>query len=154
MRRVVTVVVVVSSLLLVGAWARAAPAWGSSGESKQAAMVRAVNDARTSHGLRPLRPAPRLARSARAYARWMLRVDYFGHVGRIRTSARFRVLGETIAWHTGRRARVRATLRSWLRSPPHRALILSRRFRCIGAGQARGRMDGRQSTTWVLHLGG
>lgn len=154
MPRVVRVLVVVSSLLLLGVWAGAASAWDASRESQQAAMVRAVNDARTSHDLRPLRRETRLARSARAYARWMLRVDYFGHVDRIRTSARFRVLGETIAWHTGRRARVRGTLRRWLRSPPHRALILSRRFRWIGAGLARGRMHGRPSTTWVLHLGG
>jgi uncharacterized protein YkwD len=154
MPRVVRVLVVVSSLLLLGVWAGAAPASGFTRESQQAAMVRAVNAARASHGVRPLRREQRLARSARAYARWMLRVDYFGHADRIRTSARFRLLGETIAWHTGRRARVRVTLRRWLRSPPHRALILSRRFRRIGAGLARGRMHGRPSTTWVLHLGG
>jgi uncharacterized protein YkwD len=152
---VVRGIVVAVSILLVGGSAVAAPAWSSaSASSHHSLMVRAVNDARASHGLRPLRQAPRLERSARAYARWMLRADYFGHLSRIRTRARFRVLGETLAWHTGRRARVRGTLRSWLRSPPHRALILSGRFRWIGAGHARGRMHSRPSATWVLHLGG
>jgi uncharacterized protein YkwD len=142
--------VVAFSVLVVGGWVLAAPAWGS----KESTMVRAVNHARAGHGLPALRPALRLQRSARAYARWMLRADYFGHARRIRTRAGFRRLGETISWHTGRRARVRATLRAWLRSPPHRALILSRSFRWIGAGHARGSMHGRRSTTWVLHLGG
>ena len=142
--------VVALSVLLVGGSALAAPAWGS----KDSSMVRAVNDARADHGLKPLRRAPRLTRSARAYARWMLRADYFGHRRRIRTRARFRRLGETLSLHTGRRPRMRATLRGWLRSPPHRRLILSKQFRWIGAGHARGRMHRRPSTTWVLHLGG
>ena len=119
----------------------------------QSEMVSAVNGARAAHGLRPLRPAKRLHRSARTYARWMLRANYFGHVGRIRTRARFNRLGETLAWHSGRRARVRWTVRAWLRSPPHRALILSRRFRWIGAGTASGRLAGVPARTWVLHLG-
>jgi uncharacterized protein YkwD len=143
----------VIGLLLVSGSALAAPGWARGG-TPTGRMVAAVNDVRGDHSLRRLRPAPRLARSARAYARWMLRTDYFGHVRRIRASSRFRVLGETLAWHTGRRALVRATLRSWLRSPPHRALILSGRFRWIGPGHARGRFHRRPSTMWVLHLGG
>jgi uncharacterized protein YkwD len=122
--------------------------------SAQKKMVRAVDAARADHGLKPLRRAPRLARSARAYARWMLRADYFGHQRKIRTRARFNVLGEALAWHSGRRARVRRTVRAWLHSPPHRALILSRRFRWIGAGTASGRLAGVPARTWVLQLGG
>lgn len=145
--------VVVLGLLLVSGWTLAAPAWARGG-APTGRMVATVNNVRADHGLRPLRPAPRLARSAGRYARWMLRTDYFGHLSRIRASSRFRVLGETLAWHTGRRVRVRATVRSWLRSPPHRALILSGSFRWIGAGHARGRLHSRPSTMWVLHLGG
>jgi uncharacterized protein YkwD len=126
----------------------------SQARSAKKEMVRAVNAARADHGLKSLRRAPRLARSARAYARWMLRVNYFGHQRRIRTRARFNVLGETLAWHSGRPARVRRTVRAWLHSPPHRALVLSRRFHWIGAGTASGRLDGGPARTWVLHLGG
>jgi uncharacterized protein YkwD len=141
------------AVVFLGGWAPGEPSASQAG-SAQEEMVRAVNGARANHDLKPLRRAPRLARSARAYARWMLRADYFGHQRRIRTRARFRVLGETLAWHSGRRPRVRRTLRRWLRSPPHRALILSRRFRCIGAGTARGRLGRWRARVWVLHLGG
>jgi uncharacterized protein YkwD len=141
----------VAILCLLGC-ALGAPSASQAG-SPQKEMVRAVNDARASHGLKRLRRAPRLERSARAYARWMLRANYFGHQRRIRTRARFRLLGETLAWHSGWRKRVRRTLRAWLHSPPHRALILGRRFRWIGAGTARGHLGGGPATTWVLHLG-
>ena len=55
--------------------------------------------------------------------------------------------------HFGRRAQVRRTVRRWLRSPAHRSLLLSGRFRALGAGQAVGSYRGRRATTWVLHLG-
>jgi uncharacterized protein YkwD len=117
-------------------------------------MVDQVNAVRAGQGLRPLRSEPRLGRSAGGYAEWMLRHDYFGHLQRIRAASGFSVVGENLAWHSGFRARVAGTVRAWLDSPPHRALMLSSRFRWIGAGMARGRLDGLASTTWVLHLGG
>ncbi len=84
----------------------------------------------------------------------MLRADYFGHQPRIRASSRYSRLGENLAWHPGRSARVRLTVRAWLQSPPHRALMLSSGFRWLGAGVARGRLQGRAATTWVLQFGG
>ncbi len=117
-------------------------------------MVAAVNGIRTSHGLARLRQAPVLKRSARAYAGWMLRANYFGHLARIKTSGAFSVLGENLAWHSGRQALVRWTLRAWLRSPAHRAVILHRPFRWMGAGIRRGEFKGMPATMWVLHLGG
>ena len=42
---------------------------------------------------------------------------------------------------------------SWIIHPRHRALILSHGFRWLGAGMARGRLNGRAGTTWVLHVG-
>jgi uncharacterized protein YkwD len=118
------------------------------------AMVAAVNRARTARGRRPLRGSAPLHRSAHSYAAWMLRRDYFGHLSRIRASRGFRRVGETLAMHFGWRSRVRRTVRSWLRSPAHRALLLSRGFRVLGAGQAVGVYRGHRATTWVLHLGG
>ena len=117
-------------------------------------MVEQVNAVRADQGLRPFRAEPRLGRSAGSYAQWMLRHDYFGHLERIRAASGFSLVGENLAWHTGLRPRVAGTVRAWLDSPPHRALMLSSRFRWIGAGMARGRLDGLISTTWVLHLGG
>lgn len=117
-------------------------------------MLHALNVVRAQHGLASFHGSASLHRSASAYARWMLRADYFGHLGRIRASGRFARLGEALAWHSGRRARVSRTVRRWMHSPPHRALILHPGFRWIGAGMARGRLQGRRATTWVLHFGG
>ena len=121
---------------------------------EQRAMVKQVNSVRASHGLRPLRPAPALNHSARRYAAWMLRHDYFGHQRRIRASSHFGLLGENLAWHSGGRPRVGRTVRAWLGSPGHRALLLHPRFRWLGAGMARGTMGARRATAWVLHFGG
>jgi uncharacterized protein YkwD len=117
-------------------------------------MLESVNGVRAQHGLEALGGSRSLHRSARRYASWMLRADYFGHLGRIRASSRFSLLGENLAWHSGRRPRVSRTVRRWMKSPPHRALILHPGFRWLGAGVARGSLGGRRATVWVLHLGG
>jgi uncharacterized protein YkwD len=121
--------------------------------SAELAMIAAANRARDARGRQPLRASRSLSRSAHRYAAWMLRRDYFGHLRDIRTSRRFRRLGETLALHFGRRAQVPGTVRRWLRSPAHRSLLLSGRFRAIGAGRATGAYRARRATTWVLHLG-
>lgn len=117
-------------------------------------MVDQVNAVRAGQGLRPLRPEARLNQSAGNYAQWMLRNDYFGHQERIRAARGFARVGENLAWHTDWRPRVAGTVQAWLDSSGHRALMLSSRFRWIGAGMARGRLNGLAGTTWVLHLGG
>jgi uncharacterized protein YkwD len=127
---------------------------GAVGDELPQRMVAAVNEVRAQHGLPALAASASLHRSARRFARWMLRADYFGHLGTIRASSRFSLLGEALAWHAGRRPRIAGTVRSWMASPPHRALILHPGFRWLGAGQASGTLAGRRVTTWVLHLGG
>ena len=131
----------------------------------EAIMARAANRARQEHGLQPLRRSRSLARSARRYAAWMLRADYFGHLPRIRASRRFRRLGENLAIRfedtavasevedAARRDAVEETISGWLGSPGHRRLLLSRRYTRIGAGCAAGLFRGRPATTWVLHFG-
>ena len=126
------------------------PATGSGAEP---AMVEAVNRARAARGLGPLHPSAALNRSAHRYASWMLREDWFGHLSRIRAGGDFQRIGEALALRYGRRARVRRTVRAWLRSPAHRALLLSRGFRAVGAGHAIGFYGSRRATTWVLHFG-
>jgi uncharacterized protein YkwD len=117
-------------------------------------MLGAVNEVRARHGLAPLRGSDSLHRSAGSYAHWMLRADYFGHLGRIRASSRFSLLGENLAWHAGADPGVSLTVRGWMNSPAHRTLILHRSFRWLGAGMARGQLDGLGVTAWVLHFGG
>ena len=141
------------AVLACGAVLAAPSPVAADGKDVRQRMLHAVNAVRAQHGLAAFRGSPSLHRSASAYARWMLRAEYFGHLSRIRASGRFSMLGETLAWHSGRRARVARTVRRWMQSPPHRALILHPGFRWLGAGMARGRLSGQRATTWVLHFG-
>jgi uncharacterized protein YkwD len=113
-----------------------------------------VNTARARHGLAPLRASNSLHRSATAFAGHLMRAQRFAHDTRIHASSRFRMLGEALAIRTGTpRLHPGATVRAWLRSPGHRALVLSRSFRYAGAGYSRGRFGGHTAVIWVLHLG-
>jgi uncharacterized protein YkwD len=117
----------------------------------KAATLCLLNRQRAAHDRRKLRPNRRLARAARAHARDMVRRDYFSHtapggvsfVDRILRQDYVRprqgwALGENLAWGSYRLATPKAIVRSWMRSPGHRANILSRRFREIGIGVVRG----------------
>jgi uncharacterized protein YkwD len=116
-------------------------------------MVEAVNEVRREHGLRPLRGAPALARGADDFAARLMKLDLLAHADRIVCGGRFRTLGEVLAVHRGWRPRAGRTVRRWLRSPSHRALLLGTRFRYVGAGLSRGLFPSRLATIWVLRLG-
>jgi uncharacterized protein YkwD len=62
------------------------------------------------------------------------RIDRAGYFDGARSWA----LGETIAWGSGGRATPAAIVRSWLRSPGHRAILLDGRYRDLGIGIALG----------------
>jgi uncharacterized protein YkwD len=110
-----------------------------------------INRERAARGLRRLRPNSRLGVAATRHSRDMVRRAYFSHdtagggsfVRRV-LSARYVSrraawsLGENIAWGAGRLASPAATVDAWMRSPGHRANILSRSFREIGVGIAPG----------------
>jgi uncharacterized protein YkwD len=115
--------------------------------------VDALNDVRRAHGLAPLRVSKGLKRSSGAYARRMLRHDFFGHGARIGVPGGFRSAGETLAYHTGWKPKPRRTIARWMNSPGHRAVLLSTRFRWVGLGLARGRLGSSIATTWVAHVG-
>jgi len=117
-----------------------------------------LNVERRTRGLRPLRSSSRLARAALGHSRDMVRRSYFAHdsrsgatfMDRIRRMGYLRdrrtwVLGENIAWGGGSRSTPRAVVGSWMRSPPHRANILQRRFREIGIGSALGSPVGTEA---------
>ena len=117
-------------------------------------IVDAINAVREAHGLSALRPRPALNESSSSFALRLMRTEVFGHADRIQTQARLTRLGEVLAFHGGRDPAERLTVMRWLHSPPHRALLLSRDFRWVGAGLAVGRFRGRQSTIWVTQFGG
>jgi uncharacterized protein YkwD len=112
-----------------------------------------LNDLRRAHGLSGLRVSKGLKRSSGRNARRMLRHDFFGHGPIIDVPRRFRSAGETLAYHTGRRAQPRRTVRRWMASPGHRTVLLSPGFRWVGMGVARGRLGSTLATTWVAHVG-
>lgn len=111
-----------------------------------------INRERTKRGLRKLRTNRTLDRSARRYAREMVRRSFFDHVTpsgetfteRIRRQTRYLAgtlrweIGENLAWGTGARATPAQILRSWMRSRGHRRNILDRSFREMGLGIALG----------------
>jgi uncharacterized protein YkwD len=110
-----------------------------------------VNAQRAQHGLAALRPSGRLTAAAERHSADMVRRGYFEHVtpggqtvaDRIRHTGYFSgaddwAVGEDIGWGTGELGSPAAIVQAWMNSPPHRAVILSRRFREVGVGIARG----------------
>lgn len=110
-------------------------------------MVKKVNAVRARHGLRRLRATPGLRRGSQRHAHNLMARDRLVH----HSLAGGRGLGEAIAFYTGRR-RVSSVLGLWLRSPPHRALLLKRSSRIVGVGAQRGRFRGRSAVIWVLRV--
>ena len=128
------------------------PSSAAAGGAEQEA-IEALNEVRRANGLAPLRESGSLNNSSGAYARRMLRHDFFGHGSSIDVAGAFRSAGETLAYHTGWDAQPRRTIARWMNSPGHRAVLLSPGFRWVGMGLARGRLGGRVTTMWVAHVG-
>jgi uncharacterized protein YkwD len=116
-------------------------------------MVASINKVRARHGLPPLRTSRSLNRSARRFSRRLMRSGSFGHASRVQASGRFRTLGEALGMHLGRGVGIRSTVRMWLRSPGHRAIVLTRSMRWLGVGLAKGRFHRRRAAIWVLQTG-
>jgi uncharacterized protein YkwD len=129
--------------LLVLCFSIPASAGASSSLGRQ--VVRGINAQRHAHGLPPLRLAGALGKVAGSHSRFMARLGRLQHESadgtsattRIRRAMAVRRAGEAIAFA----ADARAIVRSWMASPPHRKLIMSRSYRVIGVGVVRGTYD-------------
>jgi uncharacterized protein YkwD len=130
----------------------ALPAAPATADPAEAVMFKKINQIRRAHGVARVRPSLHLFFSATRYARRMMRSDYFGHLARIPVTHRFRMTGEALAWHSGWRLSPRRTVRQWMGSPSHRAILLSPSFTRLGVGHARGKYGGRRATMWVAHV--
>jgi uncharacterized protein YkwD len=123
-------------------------------------VLRLINLERARNGRRGLVADRRLARAARRHAADMARRHYFGHVSpsgmsplrRARAAGWRGRVGEAIAWGCGGLAGPAATVRAWMASPPHRAIILGG-GRAVGIGfkRASGCSGGR--VYWVANVG-
>jgi uncharacterized protein YkwD len=140
-----------AALLLLLASATTASAAGMN--SLEAKLLRVVNKARASHGLRPVRYDATLERAARAHSAEMLAGGYFDHGdfgGRMRAfGARGPFLGENLAWGTGPYAAAGNIVREWLASPEHRENLLRPGFRRIGIGALAGAFQGQGSAVVI-----
>jgi uncharacterized protein YkwD len=157
-----------------GAWDRLlAPAGTCGAQTDRSASVRAqeramrcmVDFARRAQGVKPrLARSARMMRSADRKAADILRCGAFSHTacGRpftfhIRASgygAGCYGAGENIAWGSGSRGTVRATMLGWLGSDVHRKNLLSARFRDHGVALRTGTLGGhRDAAVWVHQFG-
>jgi uncharacterized protein YkwD len=111
-------------------------------------VVDLVNQKRAKNGLVKLRVNTKLQYAARAHSREMAAKQYFSHnsasgeafqhrlirYGYKRSGCSYWAAGENIAWGSGLYATAVATVNAWMKSPGHRAVILTRKFRDIGLG--------------------
>jgi uncharacterized protein YkwD len=159
------------TLSLSAASADSAAASSCSGASARAASVPAgklrsamlclVNRKRSSYGLRALKLDRKLQKAATRHAKDMVRNHFFAHQrpGGPDLTARLHragwsghAWGENIAYGCGSMGTPRATLRMWMNSPPHRAILLSGTYRNGGLGVTASAPCGRGSM-WVLDVG-
>jgi uncharacterized protein YkwD len=112
-----------------------------------AATLCLLNQLRSSYHLRALRANGYLQRVATSQVREMVRWNYFADLppvgptpqamiassGYAAHAARL-ATGQNIGWGTRADATPASMVSAWMASPPHRALILARAFRDVGAG--------------------
>lgn len=136
----------------------------------QSALLDQVNVLRTGHGLRRLTFSPALTAAANAHSSEMARLGYFSHnsangssfstrIGRFYPLRGFHswTVGENLVWGGPDISALRA-FKLWLASPPHRANLLSPRWREIGIGamhstSAPGTFGGRPTTVVTADFG-
>ena len=112
----------------------------------QTALLGQINGFRASHGLTRLRVSQALTTAANGHSAQMARLGYFSHssangasfsrrIAQVYPARGFRSwsVGENLVWGGPDIGAARA-LRLWLSSPPHRANLLSPRWREIGLG--------------------
>jgi uncharacterized protein YkwD len=122
-----------------------------------------LNVERTKRGLSALRENRKLDKASVGHSRDMVRRKYFEHgdfAGRIKSSgylsgASSYDIGENIAWGGGPYSTPKAIVKLWMNSPGHRANILSRQFKEIGIGIARGAPENGQhdAATYTTDFG-
>jgi uncharacterized protein YkwD len=135
-------------------------------DSARSATLCLINEARAKRGLSRLDAAPSLVRAASAHSRNMATNDFFSHDSpggstpkqRIASAGYFEgasswAIGETIAWGSGGSAAPSSIVRSWLRSPGHRAILLDERYNDVGIGIALGAPDRGGGATFTGDFG-
>ena len=133
-------------LLPVGTSARSQASFRSSTER---VVFKLLNQIRRDHKLPQFTFSAALRSSAREHSADMLSRHYFEHNSpnetfdhRIRRHLDSSLVGENIAWGTGRYATPEGLVNLWMHSPTHRHIILMRSLHRIGLGVAIGTFAG------------
>jgi uncharacterized protein YkwD len=113
-------------------------------------MLEKLNAVRAQHGLAAVRPSLLLRLAAKRHSDDMVVRDYFAHTSPGGATLYDRITksgfvagyswegGETLAWGTGVLAKPGYTVKAWLASPEHRAILLSSTWTRIGISRACG----------------
>ncbi|HET6171568.1 MAG TPA: CAP domain-containing protein [Gaiellales bacterium] len=149
MRRIaLTAVLLTAGLLLlpVGTSARSQSSFRGSTER---VVFKLLNEIRREHKLPQFTYSAALRSAAREHSADMLARHYFEHDSpsetfdhRIRRHLDSELVGENIAWGTGRFATPEGLVKLWMHSPTHRHIILLRSLHRIGLGVAIGTFEG------------
>jgi uncharacterized protein YkwD len=124
-------------------------------DQREKAIVRGINEQRARYGVAPVRASRRLARAADYHSWEMLDGNYFAHTSRdggafdarIHRYTHKQALGEALAMLGGAcgRGSARRIVNMWMNSPPHRAILLSGRYRRIGLAKRTGTLGSMQA---------
>jgi uncharacterized protein YkwD len=130
--------------------------------SRLEAMYCGINVVRRAYGLGAVRGNGSLNRSSDLKAGAVRRCGFSHRPCGMSFSVTFkragylpaRAIAENLAWGQGDLGSPLHTLGQWLRSTPHRANLLARRWRDLGIAVQRGTIFGRGGVSlWVLQLG-
>ncbi|MGH3075139.1 MAG: CAP domain-containing protein [Gaiellales bacterium] len=143
----------------------AVPAQGAS-QPRWMGLYRAINKVRANHGLHPIVISTRLHLAARRHSHDMLWRGYFAHTSPTGSTLTQRVMGsgfitygqwwagETLAWGSGSYGDPSGVVQAWLKSPEHRAIMLSSRYHLAGIGRAYGTFLGHPgASVWTVDWG-
>ena len=124
-----------------------------SASSGEIAIVREINRVRRAHRLRPVKLTAPLTRVARRHSSLMLKYNALSHSSfdgssfstRLQRAGKRRSYGETLAWApNGAGVNAKSLLRLWLRSAPHRQVLMSGRLRRVGVGRVYGSLGAQR----------
>jgi uncharacterized protein YkwD len=114
--------------------------------SLEQSFLREINTSRAAYGRAPVRIDTKLVRAARFHSTDMVRRGFFAHGVFTARLRHFGVtdgyVGEDLGWDSRLASAVHNLLAMWLKSQPHRDVLLGSRYRIVGIGVATGPFEG------------
>ena len=125
-------------------------------DAVERSVIGKLNWIRAHHGVRRLRASRGLAQAADAKSAAVVATGDFSHGdvrGRIGSFVRARTVGETMAYvPPAEAADAGALVQAWMRSPSHRATLLSGHFARIGVARRAGSLGGGRAVVFTVDL--